>query len=91
KQPNDAYGQKAAQQPAAPQQSAAPQQQPMQQQQPAQTSYAQPTIDPQTGEPDYSQEWIEYYRSLGMIHEAQMVLQQVAANQAATQGGRPGQ
>ncbi|KAK0046017.1 far upstream element-binding protein 2-like isoform X2 [Biomphalaria pfeifferi] len=92
------YGQQAAQQPAAPQQSAAPQQQPMQQQQPAQTSYAQPselrvnhTINPQTGQPDYSQAWIEYYRSQGMIHEAQMVLQQVAANQAATQGGQPGQ
>ncbi|XP_059142521.1 far upstream element-binding protein 1-like isoform X5 [Physella acuta] len=93
------YGQgQPGQQPTAPQQPATPQQQPMQQQQPAQTSYAQPselrvnhTINPQTGQPDYSQAWIEYYRSQGMIHEAQMVLQQVAANQAAAQGGQPGQ
>ncbi|GFN90241.1 far upstream element-binding protein 3 [Plakobranchus ocellatus] len=94
------YGQsQPAQQPQAPQQPQAMQQQPMQQQQqPQQTSYAQPselrvnhTINPQTGQPDYSQAWIEYYKSQGMIHEAQMVLQQVAQNQAAAQGGQPGQ
>ncbi|GFS26239.1 far upstream element-binding protein 1 [Elysia marginata] len=96
------YGQsQPTQQPQAPQQPQAMQQQPMQQQQqPQQTSYAQPaqpselrvnhTINPQTGQPDYSQAWIEYYKSQGMIHEAQMVLQQVAQNQAA-QGGQPGQ
>ncbi|BFZ20521.1 hypothetical protein BsWGS_23560 [Bradybaena similaris] len=90
------YGQnQPAQQHAAPQQAAAPQQQ----QQPAQSAYPQPSnsdvydsvaINPQTGQPDYSQAWIEYYRSQGMFHEAQMVMQQVQS-QAAAQAGQPGQ
>lgn len=51
-------------------------------------------INPQTGQLDYSQAWIEYYRSQGMFHEANMVMQQVqsqAAAAAAAQGGQPGQ
>ncbi|CAG5127142.1 unnamed protein product [Candidula unifasciata] len=52
-----------------------------------------PTINPQTGQLDYSQAWIEYYRSQGMFHEANMVMQQVQsqAAAAAAQGGQPGQ
>uniref|UniRef100_A0A0B6ZGD1 K Homology domain-containing protein n=3 Tax=Arion vulgaris TaxID=1028688 RepID=A0A0B6ZGD1_9EUPU len=89
------YGQgQPGQQPAAQHQPAAPQPQPMPQQQPTQTNYAQPselrinhTINPVTGQPDYSQAWIEYYRAQNMPNEAQMVIQQVQS-QAAAQGGQ---
>ncbi|XP_008552793.1 far upstream element-binding protein 3 isoform X1 [Microplitis demolitor] len=38
---------------------------------------AQPVqINPQTGQPDYSAQWAEYYRSLGMHREAELIEQQ---------------
>ncbi|KAK0181264.1 hypothetical protein PV327_003560 [Microctonus hyperodae] len=38
---------------------------------------AQPVqVNPQTGQPDYSAQWAEYYRSLGMHREAEMIEQQ---------------
>jgi len=36
----------------------------------------QPAINPATGQPDYSAQWAEYYRSLGMSREADMIEQQ---------------
>ncbi|CAB0015455.1 unnamed protein product [Nesidiocoris tenuis] len=43
------------------------------------------------GQPDYSQQWIEYYRNLGMHQEADAIEQQTKAKQAAAaQGGAPG-
>lgn len=35
-------------------------------------------VNPQTGQPDYSLQWAEYYRSLGMYKEAEMIEQQVS-------------
>lgn len=35
------------------------------------------------GQADYSQQWIEYYRQMGMHREAEMIEQQVKARQAA--------
>ncbi|KAL1479554.1 hypothetical protein MTO96_015885 [Rhipicephalus appendiculatus] len=42
----------------------------------------------QGAQPDYSQAWIEYYRSLGMFREAEMIEQQARGNQ--TQQGQQG-
>jgi far upstream element-binding protein len=42
---------------------------------PAQTNTMQ--VNPSTGQPDYSLQWAEYYRSLGMHREAEMIEQQV--------------
>lgn len=42
------------------------------------------------GQPDYSQQWIEYYRSMGMHREAEAIEQQVKAKQS-TGGGMPQQ
>lgn len=41
------------------------------------------------GQADYSQQWIEYYRQMGMHREAEMIEQQVKARQAAAQQGAP--
>lgn len=30
-------------------------------------------INPATGQPDYSQQWIDYYRSLGLMREAEAI------------------
>ncbi|KAI5700813.1 hypothetical protein M8J75_003079 [Diaphorina citri] len=48
-------------------------------------------VNPQTGQPDYSAQWAEYYRSLGMHKEAE-VIEQTAQLQKEQQGGiqRPG-
>lgn len=35
------------------------------------------SVNPATGQPDYSLQWAEYYRSLGMHREAEMIEQQV--------------
>ena len=43
----------------------------------------QPTINPQTGQPDYSQAWIEYYRSLGMHEQADAILRQTQQQQTS--------
>ncbi|TKR72978.1 hypothetical protein L596_020354 [Steinernema carpocapsae] len=45
-------------------------------QQPQQQQSA-PAINPQTGQPDYSAQWAEYYRSMGMHEQAQMIEQQL--------------
>lgn len=34
-------------------------------------------VNPVTGQPDYSLQWAEYYRSLGMHREAEVIEQQV--------------
>ncbi|XP_052100901.1 protein wech-like [Mytilus californianus] len=47
------------------------------------------TINPQTGQPDYSQAWAEYYRQQGMFTQAQVVLQRAAALQAGAGSPRP--
>ncbi|CAG5055177.1 unnamed protein product [Parnassius apollo] len=51
--------------------------QPAQQQQPQQ----QVNINPVTGQPDYSRQWIDYYRSLGLMQEAEAVEQQAKQQQ----------
>ncbi|MFH4980029.1 hypothetical protein AB6A40_006738 [Gnathostoma spinigerum] len=50
--------------------------------QPTQTSAA-PTVNPQTGQPDYSAQWAEYYRSMGMHEQAALIENQVKQNAAA--------
>lgn len=47
---------------------------------------AQPSVNPSTGQADYSQAWVEYYRSLGMYEQADAILKQNSAA-AAQQGG----
>lgn len=44
-------------------------------------------VNPQTGQPDYSLQWAEYYRSLGMHREAEMIEQQAKTK---TGPGMPG-
>ncbi|XP_045540567.1 far upstream element-binding protein 3 isoform X1 [Papilio machaon] len=51
--------------------------QPAQQQQTQQ----QVNINPVTGQPDYSQQWIDYYRSLGLMREAEAIEQQAKQQQ----------
>lgn len=46
-------------------------------------SAAAPSINPQTGQPDYSAEWAAYYRSLGLHDQAALIEQQARANQVA--------
>jgi len=60
--------------------------------QPAPATSGPGAVNPTTGQPDYSSQWIEYYRSLGMSKEAEMIEQQVVAtnppvNPAIPQGG----
>jgi len=62
-----------------------PQVQP-QQQQPAANQQA--NVNPQTGQPDYSAQWIEYYRSIGMHEQAALIEAQIKQQQ---QGGQPQQ
>jgi far upstream element-binding protein len=46
-----------------------------------------PSINPQTGQPDYSAQWVEYYRSMNMHEQANVIEAQM--KQAA--GGQSGQ
>ncbi|ERL88331.1 hypothetical protein D910_05718, partial [Dendroctonus ponderosae] len=39
-------------------------------------------VNPSTGQPDYSLQWAEYYRSLGMVREAEVIEQQAKAKAA---------
>ncbi|XP_026728273.1 far upstream element-binding protein 3 isoform X2 [Trichoplusia ni] len=55
--------------------------QPAQQQAPQQ----QVQINPATGQPDYSQQWIDYYRSLGLMREAEAIEQQAKQQQQQQQ------
>merc|ERR1719323_1998683 len=55
-----------------------------------------PAINPATGQPDYSAQWADYYRSLGMTKEAEMIegqmgpaQPQAAAPAAAAAPGAP--
>lgn len=50
----------------------------------------QPAINPATGQPDYSQQWAEYYRSLGMTREAEMIEQGHQPAPGGPQGGGGG-
>lgn len=43
-------------------------------------------LNPQTGQPDYSIQWAEYYRSLGMHREAEMIEQQAKASKVQELG-----
>ena len=51
-----------------------------------------PQVNPQTGQPDYSAQWAEYYRSLGMHKEAEAIelqakqQQQQVSNMNSQQG-----
>jgi far upstream element-binding protein len=45
------------------------------------------SVNPQTGQPDYSAQWAEYYRSMGMNREAEAVEATIATRPA---GGAPG-
>ncbi|KAL1115476.1 hypothetical protein AAG570_007506 [Ranatra chinensis] len=51
-----------------------------------------PQMNTQTGQPDYSAQWIEYYRSLGMHSEADTIEQQTKAkvSEGGGQGGSGG-
>merc|ERR1711956_209046 len=40
-------------------------------------------VNPSTGQPDYSAQWADYYKSVGMLREAEAIEQQMR--------GRPGQ
>merc|ERR1719336_481064 len=44
------------------------------------------SMNPATGQPDYSAQWADYYRSVGMLREAEAIEQQMRGP-----GGRPGQ
>lgn len=59
------------------------QQQPQQQQLGAATGVS--AINPQTGQPDYSAQWAEYYRTMGMHEQAALIEQQMKQNAMATQ------
>jgi len=46
---------------------------PQTQYQPAPAQPAAVPVNPSTGQPDYSAQWAEYYRSLGMVKEAELI------------------
>ncbi|XP_039298560.1 far upstream element-binding protein 3 [Nilaparvata lugens] len=50
----------------------------------AQNNQVQVPVNPQTGQPDYSAQWAEYYRSVGMHREAELIEQQAKASKGMT-------
>lgn len=44
----------------------------------------QASLNPQTGQADYSQAWIEYYRSLGMHEQADAIMRQIQTTGTST-------
>jgi len=48
-----------------------------------------PMINPATGQPDYSAQWAEYYRSLGMTKEAEAIEQQMPQQAPQPQPAAP--
>lgn len=46
------------------------------------TTSSGPTINPQTGQPDYSAQWAEYYRSMGLHDQAALIEAQMKQNAA---------
>merc|ERR1719410_1552862 len=49
-----------------------------------------PAINPTTGQPDYSAQWAEYYRSIGKVKEAEQIEAQIRAKGSGG-GPSPGQ
>jgi far upstream element-binding protein len=37
-------------------------------------------LNPQTGQPDYTAQWIQYYRSIGALKDAEALEQQMKAS-----------
>ncbi|GMT02845.1 hypothetical protein PENTCL1PPCAC_25019, partial [Pristionchus entomophagus] len=64
------------------------------QQQPAAAAAAAPAgtpaINPSTGQPDYSAQWAEYYRNMGMHDQAAKIEAQMRGGVAGGAGGAPG-
>jgi len=50
------------------------------------TAAAQPAVNPVTGQADYSQQWVEYYRSMGLHEQADAILKQIAVASGSSQG-----
>ncbi|PAV77854.1 hypothetical protein WR25_19983 isoform A [Diploscapter pachys] len=93
-QPQATFAPHQYQTPAAQQYAAQPQ--PAQAAQPAQpaaaaTQQAAPSINPQTGQPDYSAQWAEYYRSMGMHDQAAVIEAQMKQQRGATGTAQPAQ
>ncbi|XP_063237832.1 far upstream element-binding protein 2 isoform X2 [Bacillus rossius redtenbacheri] len=61
-----------------------------QQPQPAAPQQPQPAAATQNGQPDYSAQWAEYYRSIGKIKEAEAIEAQMKAGKPGGGGGPPG-
>lgn len=57
----------------------------------ATASSSAPSINPQTGQPDYSSQWAQYYRSLGLHEQAALIEQQARANQTQSGVGQSAQ
>ena len=42
-------------------------------------------VNPSTGQPDYSAQWADYYRSVGMIREAEAIENQMRVSMLSVQ------